>query len=155
MWNTKTEKQGHLTKETSTALIYTVDTLVLLVKFLLQHLKLQFVLLGKFPADNLEDRFGQYMILSGSNYLVFVNEVLQSENKLKVHSLLKLYTKSHGIIRIKDFFMEFSGPSSGKYYEECVKKLSYDNVSPKAKNDDLASLLYTAGYVARKGQESN
>ena len=150
LWNTKTEKQGHLSKETSTALIHTVDTLVLLVKYLLHHHKLQFVLLGKFQTDNLEARFGLYRMLSGSNYLVSVNEVLQSEKKLKVHSLLKLYTNSHGIIRIKDFFMEFSEPSSGKCDEEFVKEFPYDNVSTKAKNEDLASLLYTAGYVARK-----
>ena len=61
-------------------------------------------------------------MLSGSNYLVSVNEVLQSEKKLKVHSLLKLYTNSHGIIRIKDLFMEFSEPSSGKCDEEFVKE---------------------------------
>ena len=42
------KKQGHLTKETSNAVIHTVDTLVLLVKYLLQQHKLQFVLLVKF-----------------------------------------------------------------------------------------------------------
>ena len=120
------------------------------MKYLLQHHKLQFVLLGKFQTDNLEARFDLYRMLSGSNYLVSVNEVLQSEKKLKVRSLLKLYTNSHGIIRIKDFFMEFSEPSSGKCDEEFVKEFAYDNVSTKAKNEDLASLLYTAGYVARK-----
>ena len=114
------------------------------MKYLLQHHKLQFVLLVQFQTDNLEARFGQYRMLSGSNYLVSVNEVLQSEKKLKVHSLLKLYTNSHGIIRIKDFFLEFSEPSSGKYDEE----FPYDNVSTKAKIEDLASLLYTVGYVA-------
>ena len=107
------------------------------MKYLLQHHKLQFGLLGKFQTDNL------YRMLSGSNYLVSVNEVLQSEKKLKVHSLLKLYTNSHGIIRIKDFFMEFSEPSSGKCDEEFVKEFPYENVSTKAINEDLASLLYT------------
>ena len=50
-----------------------------------------------------------------------------------------MYTNS------QDFFMEFSEPSSGKYDEEFVKEFPYDNVSPKAKNEDLVSLLYTAG----------
>ena len=88
LWNTKTEKQEHLTKETITVLIHTVDTLILLVKYLLQHHQLQFVLLGKFQTDKLEARFGQYRMLSGSNYLLSVNKVLQSSKKLKVHSLL-------------------------------------------------------------------
>ena len=42
-------------------------------------------------------------MLSGSNYLVSVIEVLQSEKKLKLKGLLKLYSASKGIIRIKDF----------------------------------------------------
>ena len=49
----------------------------------------------------------------------------------KFHSLLKLYTNSQGIIRIKDFFMEFSEPSNGKYDEKFVKDFPYDYVSPK------------------------
>ena len=48
--------------------------------------------------------------------------------------------------------MEFSEPSSGKYDEKFMKEFPYDNVSPKAKNEDLASLLYTAEYVARKAR---
>ena len=46
--------------------------------------------------------------------------------------------------------MAFSEASSGKYDEEFAKGFPYDNVPTKAKNEDLASLLYTAGYVARK-----
>ena len=58
------------------------------------------------------------------------------------------------IIRIKDLCMECE-PSSGKCDEEFVKEFPYDNVSTKAKNEDLASLLYTAGYVARKARSQN
>ena len=31
-----------------------------------------------------------------------------------------------------------------------MKEFPYDNVLTKDKNDDIASLLYTAGYAARK-----
>ena len=77
-------KEGHLSKETFVALTHTVDTLILLIKDLLEQQQFKYVLLGKFQTDNLEARFGQYRMLSGSNYLVSVNEVLQSEKKLKV-----------------------------------------------------------------------
>ena len=33
-----------------------------------------------------------------------------------------------------------------------MKEFPYDNVATKAKTEDLVSLLYTAGYVARKGR---
>ena len=36
---------------------------------------------------------------------------MQNEKKLKVKSLLKLYTHSKGEINIKQFFSEFSEPS--------------------------------------------
>ena len=69
----------------------------------IQTFMISYVVLGKFHTDNLEARFGQYRMLSGSNYLVSVNEVLQSEKKLKVKNLLKLYTSSKGVINIKFF----------------------------------------------------
>ena len=56
------------------------------------------------------------------------------------------------MIRIKDFFMQFSEPSSGKGDEEFMKEFPYDNVSTKAKHEDLASLLYTALCVAQKAR---
>ena len=68
---------------------------------------------GKFKTDNLEARFGQYRTMCGCNYLVSVNEVMQNE-KLKVKSILKLYTHSKGEINIKQFFPEFSEPSQEK-----------------------------------------
>ena len=72
-----------------------------------QH-QFKYVLLGKFQTDNLEARFGQYIILSGLYYLVSVNEVLQCENILKVKIL---YTSSKVVINKNDFFVEFSDTS--------------------------------------------
>ena len=79
-----------------------------------------------------------------------MNEVLQSEKKLKVHSLMKLHTNSQGIIRIKDFAMEFSEPSNGKYDEDFVKEFPCDNVTTKAKHEDQASLLYTQDMLQER-----
>ena len=149
------QKEGHLTKETFTALTHTVDTLILLIKDLLEQHKFNYVLLGKFQTDNLEARFGQYRMLSGSNYLVSVNEVLQSEKKLKVKNLLRLYTSSKGVIKIKDFFMEFSDISIGGGNVEFINSFPFNKVSSKVRTDDLAALLYTAGYVARKARSYN
>ena len=72
--NTQTPKAGHLTKETFTALLHTV---VLLVKDLFDNHKLNYVMLGRFHTDNLEARFSQYRMLSGTNYLLSIKEVIQ------------------------------------------------------------------------------
>ena len=70
-------------------------------------IKLKYILLSKFQRDNLEERFGLYRQLSGCNYLVSVQEVFQSERKLKIKGLLRLYT-SKGVIPISDFIASFS-----------------------------------------------
>ena len=150
LWNNQTTKAGHLTKETFTALSHTVETLVLLVKHLLQHHKLSYVLLGKFQTDNLEARFGQYRMMCGTNYLVTVKEVLQSEKKLKLKSLLKLYSRSKGVVKIKDFLGEFSDPCKEKCDSQFLATFPYAKITTKVSDDVLSSLLYTSGYVARK-----
>ena len=77
-------KERRLPNETLVALTHTVATLILLIKDLLEQHQFKYVLLGKFQTDNLEARFGQYRMLSCSNYLVSVNKVPQSEKTLKV-----------------------------------------------------------------------
>ena len=109
---------GFQTKETYTALLHTMDTFVLLFTELFEQYELHYILTGKFQTDNLEARFGLYRMLSGSNYIVSVIEVLQSEKKLKLKGFLKLYSASKGIIKIKDFFLEFSGTVSKSHYDK-------------------------------------
>ena len=126
-----------------------------MIKDLLEQQQFKYVLLGKFQTDNLEARFGQYIMLSGSNYLVSVNEVLQSEKKLKVKNLLKLYTSSKGVINIKDVLVEFSYTSMRHGDAEFIKSCPFNNLSTMVKEENLATLLYSAGYVARKARSYN
>ena len=82
---------GFLTKETYTALLQPMDTFVSLFadERFVQY-ELNYIPTGKFQTDNLEDRFGLYRMLSGSNYLVSVIEVLQSEKNVKIERLAKI-----------------------------------------------------------------
>ena len=50
----------------------------------------KYVLLGKFQTDNLEHRFSQYKQMSGGNYNASVRQVMESEQKLKLVSILHL-----------------------------------------------------------------
>ena len=68
-------------------------------------------------------------MLSGSNYLVSVIGGFQSEKRLKLKGLLKLYSASKGIIKIKDFFLGFSDTvSKGHYDKEFVVDFPYEHV---------------------------
>lgn len=46
------------------------------------------VLLGKFRTDLLEDRFGCYRRLAGSQYHLSARQIYERENKLRLHSTL-------------------------------------------------------------------
>ena len=122
--------EGFLTKDTYLSLSHTVTTLVHLIHYLLKDCDMSYVLLGKFQTDNLESRFGNNRQLAGSNYLVSMKEVLQSEKKLKVESLLNLFSSTKGTITIRDYLINFS--------------------DEKNKINDLSPLLLVSGYVAHK-----
>ena len=47
---------------------------------IVQQHGIQYVLLGKFQADNLEARFGHYLMFSCSNYLISANQVCRVKN---------------------------------------------------------------------------
>ena len=78
--------------------MHTVETLVLLVKDLLDNHKLN---LKKFQTDNLEARFGQYIMLSDTNYIVSVKEIIQSEKKNESEKYIEIVHE--GVIKIKEF----------------------------------------------------
>ncbi|GFU14695.1 transposable element P transposase [Trichonephila clavipes] len=72
------EREGCLSEETLFALRHTVNTTPELIKYLLTEQNFKYVLTGKFQTDNLEARFGQYRQMSGANYHVTVQEILQA-----------------------------------------------------------------------------
>ena len=102
---------GFLSADTFLALTHTLESLVLLVKYLFAMYDIKFVLCGKFQTDNLESRVGQYRQMSGGNSLVSVEEVLYNERKLHVKTLLKIHSRSNGAITVRDFLQDFSSES--------------------------------------------
>ena len=51
--------------------------------------KFEYVLLGQFQSDVIEQRFGWNRQLSGANYFVLVRQVLVAEKSIRVRFLLK------------------------------------------------------------------
>jgi hypothetical protein len=45
-------------------------------------------MLGSFQTDVLERRFGKYRRMSGCNYNVSVQQIIVSEKKIKINSLI-------------------------------------------------------------------
>jgi len=99
-------RQGRLSNETLFALKHTIFTFIELIKHLFEELNVHYVLTGKFQTDYLEFRFSQYRQLSGANYHVSVQEIKESEKKLKIISLLHVLSASRGKISIQDFLLK-------------------------------------------------
>ena len=111
---------------------------------------MSYVLLGKFQTDNLESRFRNYHKLSGSNYLVSMKDVLQSEKRLKVTPLLNLFSSTKGTITIRNCLINFSDEKKPWCDINFVDSFPFTNISKQNKIDDLSLLLLVSGYVAHK-----
>ena len=144
---------GFFTRDTYLSLTHTTSTLIQVAQYILQELKWDFVLLGKFQTDDLESRFGQYRQLCGGNTLVSVNQVLEGEKKLRLKSLLSLKSSTKGTISIKQLLLPESDGSvlgSPNLDSNFLDNFSYEDLSLEA--CDLHVLLYVAGYVSKVGQ---
>jgi len=87
------EWSGHsklsLTQQTTAAVHQTCIALVELAKHMLEDRQFDYILLGQFQSDAIEERFGWYRQLSGANYFVSVRQVLEAEKSIRVRSLIK------------------------------------------------------------------
>ena len=62
--------------------------------------------------------------------------------------LLKLYSASKGLIKLNDFFLEFSDTASKGHYDKgFVMDFPYKNVEVRVNQEELSPILYTTGYV--------
>ncbi|XP_037518749.2 uncharacterized protein LOC119395817 [Rhipicephalus sanguineus] len=89
-WESLRHDNGRLTRETHAAFSHTTHALHELAIYCLEELHFEYVLLGKFQTDCLEDRFGKYRQLSGANYHVSIRQIYESENKLRLQKVLDL-----------------------------------------------------------------
>lgn len=140
-------KQSGLSSETFLALKHTCQAVVDLSENLLLHHDFQYILTGTFLSDPIEKRFGWYRQLSGGNYYISVNQVLENEKKIRIISLLKFSHITASDISVR-FSTETDIPSdeSLDMIYECVRDLEIDDV---VDNADLNIIMYVAGYVAR------
>lgn len=88
VWESKNLTSGTLTKETHGALRQTTRALVQITEYCFTELGLNYVLLGKIQTDSLEDRFGKYRQLAGSQYHISIRQLYEGENKLRLQSTL-------------------------------------------------------------------
>lgn len=152
-------RAGCLTNETLFALKHTVQAFTILIPYLLGEMKLSYVLTGKFQTDCLEARFGSYRRLSGTNYHISVQEVQESEKKLKILSLLKIVSKL-GSVSIVDFIAHCSSAGSDRpssVTDEMLVKFGLSTVITECDSNNVSiseaegkTIIFIAGYVGHQ-----
>ncbi|XP_070377578.1 uncharacterized protein [Dermacentor albipictus] len=136
-WESLKFDNGILTRETHSALRLTTEALVKIINYCLEDLGFDYVLLGKFQTDCLEERFGKYRQLSGSQYHVSIRQVFESERKLRLQRALALPDLDSGAPAVsldEAILQRFNIEVNDKDFEM------------KAQN--LPAITYVAGYCA-------
>jgi len=152
-------RAGVLTRETMSALRHTLQTMIKLCPYLMEQLQLKYVLTGKFQTDSLEYRFAQYRRLAGTNYHVSVREIMESEKKLKLMSVLTLQSSSLGRISISKFSKDCLSAASQNVEDVTVTANQFAGALHDLNlicisDDNMHVLVFIAGYVGRKLQRS-
>lgn len=153
----KNKRNGKLTKDTQFSITHTTKTLILLTKYMLEDLHFEYVLLGKFQTDDLEARFGQYRQMSGATYHVTLTQILESEKKLKLLSLIKLNSSISGSFSLIDF-LNTAETQSNQTSANSSDVDKFDNNfffnNPEVSENDLMILIYITGYITYKVKQN-
>ncbi|KAH8039603.1 hypothetical protein HPB51_007803 [Rhipicephalus microplus] len=137
VWEQLKFDNGILTPETHSAFRLTTETLIKLVAYCLEDLEFDYVLLGKFQTNCLEERFGKYRQLSGSQYRVSIRQIYESERKFCLQSALKL--------------PEMDAETPPIKFDEAILrkfKIEVNAKDIKMKTPNLPAITYVAGYCA-------
>nr|XP_054933507.1 uncharacterized protein LOC129387861 [Dermacentor andersoni] len=141
-WRSLEHDNGRLTRETHIAFSHTTHALHELAIYCLKELHFEYVLLGKFQTDSLEDRFGKYRQLSGANYHVSIRQIYESENKLRLQKVLDLPDLDILLLPSANT-LETSVDSGNGQFQVTVTDSDIEK-----KTSRLPALTYVAGYCA-------
>ena len=91
-----------------------------IVNYLTNNCGFEYVFSSFLQNDSLGQHFGLYIMLSGAQYQVTACQVYESERRLKISSILRLFSKqtSNNSVSLKTFIVSFS--STFKEDEENV-----------------------------------
>jgi hypothetical protein len=156
----KEARLGKLTNDTHLAIKHTTDALVAVATYCLTRfssLGIKYVLLGLFQDDSIERRFGRYRTMNGASYHITVDQILQTERKLKVISLLKFKLKEENTMSI-DKLREFSSDETFHFSDKVLDQFqtAYEESLLLEVNEDTIKVLVSiAGYCAKKLRDKN
>ena len=126
-WKSIPEKNGKLSPQTFTSFRHSCVTLSLIVNHLTQHCGFSYVLSSFLQNDPLEHHFGLYRMMSGAQYHISYCQLLQTERRLKISSILNIFSKKSSE----------SQPSLKEFLDTCSCSLAFESEPHTSFNLDL------------------
>ena len=142
---TSQDKHKHsLSKETFEAIIFSLESICKLCRYLMAHCQFNYVLLGHISSDNLEERFGWIRQLSGANYYISIRQLLENEGKIKCFSLMK-----YNVLSLDDLRSDLQSPSQSVEYSDLSDCIPSPEEIMLPSNDEKNAIYFVAGYISR------
>ena len=108
-WKSLPEKDGKLSAQTFTSIKHSCLALPRIVNYLTKECGFTYFLTYFLQTNTLEHHFGLYRMMSGANYHISYCQVLESERRLKVSTILNLFSNLHSNeLTLANFISSFS-----------------------------------------------
>ena len=150
-WLIKWQSSGKVgfSAETFKTFKHTSTSFPLLVKFLLDEKKLNYVLSGKIQSDFIEKTFGRYRQLSGANYFATERQFIEAEKAIRVKSLIKIsmYSIKDVVSILKVDENKFEKDISS--HSETVMNMISEDIDCESTHMDNNIIYYVASFIAR------
>ena len=151
-WQSLPEKGGKLSNQTFTSFRHACFVIPQITNYLTETCGYSYLLTSFLQTDPLEHHFGLYRMMSGSNYHVSYIQIFESERRLKISNILKMFSNPTvtSTSTLKEFIESFSPLSSEQTdfefdldpFLSATSDLSIIECSTQV----LQSLAFIAGY---------
>ncbi|KAI6658151.1 Transposable element P transposase [Oopsacas minuta] len=137
-WQSLPGKSGKLSEQTYTSLKHACIALEQITNYLTESCGFSYVLSEFLQTDPLEHHFGLYCMMTGSNYHISYIQILESERRLKLSNILKMFSDQQDSCQsIYTFVKSFTSPFS-TFSDDQLDLEPYLGVI-----DDVLSIEYT------------
>ena len=154
-WKSLPGKEGKLSSQTFTSFRHACVALPQICNHLTQNCGFSYLLTSFLQTDPLEHHFGLYRMMSGANYHVSYLQILETERRLKVSNILKIFTTHpESNITLQDFIMSFSSSHLVESQTEVDLDPFLNEISDlsiiECDTQLLQSLTFIAGYATHQ-----
>ena len=150
-WSSTIGKDGKLSAQTFTSFRHSCIALPLIVSHLTQNCGYEYVLSSRLQNDPIEHQFGLYRMMSGAQYHITYSQILESQRRLNMSSILKLFSLQHNKseLTLKQFIHTFSPTADELIHISCDQYIEaiHDLNSIDLEIHILQSIVFIGGYA--------